>query len=95
MKYRDSLLELLRQPDYRPSTILALSHALGLHKKLRSVFAHEIRGLLGKGELALVHGDRISLPSRAAAAAFTPSAPANRSVNRPRPAGGRLRGNEP
>ena len=86
MKYRDSLLELLRQPDYRPSTILALSHALGLHKKLRSVFAHEIRGLLGKGELALVHGDRISLPSRAAAAAFTPSAPANRGFSHPRPA---------
>jgi ribonuclease R len=78
MKYRDSLLELLRQTDYRPATVLTLSRALGLHKKLRAVFAHEVRGLLAKGELALVNGDRIAVPARgasssASAASQTPS----------------------
>jgi ribonuclease R len=75
MKYRESLLELLRQTDYRPATVLTLSRALGLHKKLRAVFAHEVRGLLAKGELALVQGDRIAMPARGAASAATAGAP--------------------
>jgi len=63
MKFREPLLELLRQSDYRPATILNLSRALGLNKKQRPHLAHEIRTLLSKGELALVNGDRIALPS--------------------------------
>ncbi len=62
MKFREPLLELLRQTDYRPSTILDLSRALGLNKKQRPLLAHEVRTLLSKGELALVKGDRIALP---------------------------------
>lgn len=62
MKFREPLLELLRQPGYRPATILDLSRALGLNKKQRPLLAHEIRNLLGRGELALVNGDRITLP---------------------------------
>ena len=62
MKFREPLLELLRQSDYRPATILDLSRALGLNKKQRPQLAHEIRTLLSKGELALVKGDRIALP---------------------------------
>ncbi|MET0262431.1 MAG: RNB domain-containing ribonuclease [Rariglobus sp.] len=62
MKFREPLLEILRQPGYRPGTILDLSKALGLNKKLRPQLAHEIRTLLGRGELSLVNGDRITLP---------------------------------
>ena len=83
MKYRDSLLELLRKPDYRPATVLTLSRLLGLHKKLRAVFAHEVRSLLGKGELALVQGDRITLPSYRAPASALPTG-GQRSTFRPR-----------
>lgn len=63
MKFRDPILEVLRQPGYRPSTILDLSRAIGLNKKQRPQLAHEIRTLLAKGELSLVNGDRIVLPS--------------------------------
>ena len=65
MKFREPILEVLRQPDYRPSTILDLSRAIGLNKKQRPQLAHEIRTLLSKGELVLVNGDRIALPVRA------------------------------
>ena len=66
MKFREPILELLRQPGYRPATILDLSRAIGLNKKQRPQLAHEIRTLLSKGELLLVNGDRIALPVRAA-----------------------------
>ncbi|HEY8932670.1 MAG TPA: 3'-5' exonuclease, partial [Rariglobus sp.] len=65
MKFREPILEVLRQPDYRPATILDLSRAIGLNKKQRPQLAHEIRTLLSKGELVLVNGDRIALPVRA------------------------------
>ena len=64
MKFREPILEVLRQPDYRPSTSLDLSRAIGLNKKQRPQLAHEIRTLLSKGELVLVNGDRIALPVR-------------------------------
>jgi ribonuclease R len=74
MKFRESVLEVLRQPGYRPSTILDLSRAVGLNKKQRPQFAHEIRTLLGKGELSLVNGDRIVLPNyRASSASSKPA----------------------
>jgi ribonuclease R len=60
MKFRDPLLELLRQSSYRPATVLDLSRTLGLNKKQRPQLAHEIRTLLGRGELLLVQGDRIA-----------------------------------
>lgn len=62
MKFREALLDVLRQPGYRPSTILDLSRAVGLNKKQRPQFAHEVRQMLSKGELSLVHGDKITLP---------------------------------
>ncbi|HTJ79080.1 MAG TPA: RNB domain-containing ribonuclease [Rariglobus sp.] len=65
MKFRERILELLRQPGYRPGTVLDLSRALGLNKKQRPQLAHEIRGMLSKGDLALVKGDRIALPGQA------------------------------
>ncbi len=71
MKFREPLLELLRQSDYRPATILDLSRALGLNKKQRPQLAHEVRTLLSKGELALVKGDRIALPAGSAPGAGT------------------------
>ena len=65
MKYRERILELLRQSNYRPGTVLDLSRALGLNKKQRPTLAHEIKGMLAKGDLALVKGDRLALPGRA------------------------------
>ena len=74
MKFRESVLEVLRQPGYRPSTILDISRAIGLNKKQRPQLAHEIRTLLGKGELSLVNGDRIVLPNyRASSASSKPA----------------------
>jgi ribonuclease R len=72
MKFREPLLELLRQPGYRPATILDLSRALGLNKKQRPQLAHEIRTMLSKGDLALVKGDRIALASSASSGSHTP-----------------------
>ena len=66
MKYRERILELLRQSNYRPGTVLDLSRALGLNKKQRPTLAHEIKGMLAKGDLTLVNGDRLALPGRTA-----------------------------
>jgi ribonuclease R len=63
MKFREPLLDLLRQSGYRPSTILDLSRLLGLNKKQRPQLAHEVRLLISKGELNVVNGDRIVLPT--------------------------------
>ncbi|MFA6961660.1 MAG: RNB domain-containing ribonuclease [Opitutaceae bacterium] len=73
MKFREPLLELLRQSGYRPATVLDLSRALGLNKKQRPQLAHEIRTLLSKGELTLVKGDRIALASFSASKSGAPS----------------------
>ncbi len=67
MKFRDRLLAHLRQPNYRPANDTALARALGLNKKERAQFAHELRSLLSRGELALVHGDRVALAGDAPA----------------------------
>ncbi len=66
MKFRDRLLAHLRQPNYRPANATALARALGLNKKERAQFAHELRLLLSRGELAPVHGDRVALAGGAA-----------------------------
>ena len=68
MKYRERILELLRQSNYRPGTVLDLSRALGLNKKQRPMLGHEIKGMLAKGDLTLVKGDRLALPGRAPSA---------------------------
>lgn len=73
MKFRESVLEVLRQPGYRPSTILDISRAIGLNKKQRPQLAHEIRQLLSQGQLALVNGDRIVLPNFRASGSSAPS----------------------
>ncbi len=90
MKFREPLLELLRQSGYRPSTVLDLSRALGLNKKQRPQLAHEIRTLLGKGELALVKGDRVALPSNASSTVRSPKdrpvfTPSSKGVRMPDP----------
>ena len=91
MKFRERILELLRQPGYRPGTVLDLSRALGLNKKQRPQLAHEIKGMLSKGDLTLIKGDRIGLPggkpsaasSNASRATFSPSRqPRERSADR-------------
>jgi ribonuclease R len=61
MKFRDRLLAHLRQTHYRPANDTALARALGLNKKERAQFAHEVRQLLARGELALIQGDRVAL----------------------------------
>ncbi len=62
MKYRDSLLQLLRAPGYKPVNTAGLSRLMGLNKKQRNLLTHELRLLLSHGELKLVQGDRITLP---------------------------------
>jgi ribonuclease R len=62
MKFRERILEILGQPRYRPGTVLDLSRALGLNKKQRPSLAHEVKGMLSKGEISLVKGDRLALP---------------------------------
>jgi len=61
MKFRTSLLERLQAKDYRPVNEAALARQLGLDKKQRRAFAHEVRLLLSQGELTQIGGDRISL----------------------------------
>ncbi|WP_221032529.1 ribonuclease R family protein [Actomonas aquatica] len=62
MKHRDSILKLLRQPGYRPVNEAGLSRQLGLDKKQRRLFSHELRLLLSQGVLTQVQGDRVALP---------------------------------
>ena len=63
MKFRASLFELLRASDYRPLNEAGLARGLGLNKKERRMFAHELRLLISRGELQLVAGDRVALPA--------------------------------
>ncbi len=84
MKFRDRLLAHLRQPNYRPANDTALARALGLNKKERAQFAHELRLLLSRGELARVHGDRLALAGGGPAEKTRP--PARDSLLRPAPA---------
>ncbi len=62
MKYRDSLLQVLRAPGYKPLNAAGLSRQLGLNKKQRNQLSHELRLLVSRGEFKLVQGDRIALP---------------------------------
>ena len=59
MTLRERLLELLRDPNYSPSSEPEILRRLGLHKKRRSALGHEIRQLLSRGE-AVRQGDRIA-----------------------------------
>lgn len=65
MKFRDTLFQKLQSADYRPLNEVALIRLLGLDKKQRRLFAHEVRLLISRGELKLVSGDRITLPTPA------------------------------
>ncbi len=62
MKHREPLLKLLRASGYQPTNDAGLARQLGLDKKQRRQFSHELRLLLSRGELKLVQGDRITLP---------------------------------
>ncbi len=62
MKFSARLIEHLNTPGYRPANETTLAKQLKLDKKQRRVFAHEVRLLLSRGELALVGGDKITLP---------------------------------
>ncbi len=64
MKFRDTLFQKLQSADYRPLNEAALVRQLGVDKKQRRQFAHEVRLLISRGELTLVSGDRIALPDR-------------------------------
>ncbi|MCC5024164.1 MAG: RNB domain-containing ribonuclease [Candidatus Synoicihabitans palmerolidicus] len=63
MKFRDSILQRLGAADYRPVNDTGLIRELGLDKKQRRQFTHELRLLLSKGEVKLVQGDLITLPT--------------------------------
>jgi ribonuclease R len=65
MNLRERLLALLSDPGYRPANELELSRRLGLNKKQSAPLAHEIRRLLGAGEVVRISGHRIKLPVRA------------------------------
>ncbi|MSU69400.1 MAG: RNB domain-containing ribonuclease [Opitutaceae bacterium] len=59
MNLSDRLLALLAEPNYRPANETELVRRLHLNKKQRGALAHEVRRLLGAGELVRIHGDRI------------------------------------
>jgi len=61
MKLREAILAQLRRPDYRPTDETGLGKLLGLQKKDRRVITHEVRLLLGKGDIQRVKGDRLAL----------------------------------
>jgi ribonuclease R len=64
MKFRDTLFQKLQSADYRPLNEAGLIRELGIDKKQRRLFAHEVRLLLSRGELKLVSGDRIAALTR-------------------------------
>lgn len=63
MKFREPILALLRQPEYRPVNATGLGRLLKLDKKMQRQLAHDVRLLLAKGDLVFVKGDRIALPA--------------------------------
>jgi len=74
MTLRDSLLALLRDPQYKPANESELLRRLGLPKKRRGSLSHEIRQLLARGELARLSGNRFQLK----AGRVAPNAPGPR-----------------
>ena len=64
MKFRDTLFQKLQSAEYRPLNEVALVRQLGIDKKQRRLFAHEVRLLISRGELKLVSGDRIAVPTQ-------------------------------
>lgn len=61
MSLRDRILALLRESDYTPANEFELARRLGLARKRRVSLAHEVRKLLGGGELIRGQGDRLQL----------------------------------
>lgn len=62
MKFKTALFDRLAADDYKPVNDSALIRQLGLDKKQRRVFSHELRLLLARGEIVQVGGDKIALP---------------------------------
>ncbi|OIR18924.1 ribonuclease R [mine drainage metagenome] len=56
---RERILQLVRDPSYRPVNEAGLTRLLQLDRKRRSSLLHEVRLLLRDGELSLVQGDRL------------------------------------
>ncbi len=58
MNLSERLLALLAEPNYRPATEAELLRQLQLNKKQRGPLSHEVRRLLGAGQIVRIHGDR-------------------------------------
>jgi len=65
MTFHDRLLEQLRRRDYVPASAEDLARSWHLNSKDRRKFAHEVRDLIHRGEIAVVKGDRLCLPREA------------------------------
>lgn len=60
MTLRESLLSLVRQPDYAPANEFELARRLDIKKKQRASLAHEVRQLLKSGEFVRAGNGRIA-----------------------------------
>ena len=65
MKLREQIITLLQAEDYIPQSKNEISQALGLGKKDRRKLDFELRGLLGRGDIIIIKGDRYCIPSDA------------------------------
>ncbi|MCF3648728.1 ribonuclease R family protein [Synoicihabitans lomoniglobus] len=65
MKFSKSLLQHVSAAAYRPVNETELGRQIGINKKQRRLFSHEVRLLLASGELKLVAGDKITAPHAA------------------------------
>lgn len=65
MKLREQIIALLQAEDYIPQSKNEISHALGLVKKDRRKLDFELRGLMGRGDIIIIKGDRYCIPSDA------------------------------
>ena len=65
MKLREQIIALLQAEDYIPQSKNEISQALGLAKKDRRKLDFELRGLLGRGDVIIIKGDRYCIPSDA------------------------------
>lgn len=62
MNLKESLIDLMQQPDYAPLDKHAISTELDLGKKDRRKLDFEMRQLLSKGDLIRIKGDRFCIP---------------------------------
>ena len=65
MKLREQIIALLQAEDYIPQSKNEISQTLGLAKRDRRKLDFELRGLLGRGDIIIIKGDRYCIPSDA------------------------------